>query len=261
VGGTTASKTLSVSSSGNLSGTITVPTLTLGLKDIIITGQLTGAKTFTGVFRVIPTVTNVGQNSSTSSSTSINVTVPTGGVATGNTVIVTFAMSSVTGTVTVSDTKGNSYTSDADVNYSGYLRTLVFSAPITNALVSGNMITVTYPTATLKAVSICYVSNLISASRVDKTATKTGSSTSPSSNATATTTQASEFIIGAIGYNNNSTFTAGGSFTALTKSSASSSLTIQPEYQIVNSTGAYTASGSIATSGRWAAAIVTYKTQ
>jgi hypothetical protein len=260
VGGVTATKTLSVNSSGNLSGTITVPTVTVGLKNIIITGNNTGSKTFTGAFQVttVPTLTSIGTANSTSSSTNISVTVSAAGVAAGNTIIVTFTMSSVTGTVSVTDTKGNIYTSDADVNYSSYVRTLVFSAPVTTALVSGNTITVTYPSAVSKAVSIYYVSGLVLLK--DQSATATGNSSSLSSGNTANTTQDYELLIGAIGYNNTSTFTVGGSFTALTKSTAGSKLTIQPEYRIVTSDGVYAASGSI-TSGRWAAAIVAYKTQ
>jgi hypothetical protein len=67
-------------------------------------------------------------------------------------------------------------------------------------------------------------------------------------------------IFGAIGYENNSVFTAGTGFTALTKIAAGSNLTIQPEWRIVTSKMTYAASGTI-TSAKWAAAVVTYKTQ
>ena len=262
LGGISATKSLTVDSNGNLSGTITVPaSAPTGLQTIIITGANTGVKTFTGVFKVTktPALTNIGQANKTSASTSVNVSVPSGGVSAGYTIIVTFTMSSVTGTVSVSDTKGNTYTSDADVNYSTYERTLVFSAPVTNALISGNTITVTYPSATRSAVSVYYVNDSILPK--DQSSTTTGNNSSPSSGNTANTTQDYELLIGAVGYNNNSTFTAGSGFAALTKSSSSSSLTIQPEYQIVTLHGAYAASGSISTSGRWATAIVTYKIQ
>jgi hypothetical protein len=249
-----------VNSSGNLSGTITVPTVTVGLKNIIITGNNTGSKTFTGAFQVttVPTLTSIGTANSTSSSTSISVTVPAAGVAAGNTIIVTFTMSSAIGTVGVTD-KGNTYTSDADVNNSSNVRTLVFSAPVTTALVSGDTIKVTYPAAVSKAVSIYYVSGLVLPK--DQSATATGNSNSPSSGNTANTTQDYELLIGAIGYKNTSTFTAGGSFTALIKSTAGTNLTIQPEYRIVTSDGVYAANGSMTTSGGWAAAIVAYKTK
>ena len=100
-------------------------------------------------------VQSLGTNASQSSGTSIAVTL-TAAVAAGDTVIVTFAMDPATGTVTCADTKGNTYTADADVtNGSGTsgVRTIVFSAPVTTALVSGNTITVTHPTATARAAS------------------------------------------------------------------------------------------------------------
>ena len=74
-------------------------------------------------------VQSLGTNASQSSGTSIAVTL-TAAVAAGDTVIVTFAMDPATGTVTCADTKGNTYTADADVtNGSGTsgVRTIVFS--------------------------------------------------------------------------------------------------------------------------------------
>src|SRR5204863_988861 len=43
------------------------------------------------------------------------------------------------------------------------------------------------------------------------------------------------------------------------QSSASTTVTQRPEYQVVTAAGAYTATATAATSGKWAAAIVTYK--
>ena len=54
VGGTTATHTLTVNASGNLTGNITVPTLAGGPKAIVITGNETSAQTFTGAFTVTP---------------------------------------------------------------------------------------------------------------------------------------------------------------------------------------------------------------
>jgi hypothetical protein len=195
--------------------------------------------------------------------------VPSGGVAVGNTIIVMFAMNPATsGTVSVIDSRGNGYTSNADSGTGGTTRTLIFSASVNTALKTNDTITVTCPSVTYKAVSIYSVSGLASASVVDKTHTGTGSSTSPSSGATSTTTQASELLIGAIGgaYHASTTFTAGTGFTALTSAladsgSSSSSVTIQPEYELVSATGAYSATGTLSTSRGWSAAIVTFKTQ
>ena len=234
-------------------------------------GTATSSGTFTFT-HATPTVTNIGQNNSTTSSNNISVTVPSGGVAVGNTIIVSFAMNPATaGAVSVTDTKGNSYTFNADVSESGgsngNIRTIIFSAPVTTALVSGNTITVSCPTVTCKAVSICYVSGLLSVSTVDQASIGTGTNNSPSSGSV-TTTQASEILIGAIGgaYHGTTTFTAGTGFTALTSAladsgSSSTSANIQPEYEIVTSIGSYNATGSLSTSRDWATAIVTYKTK
>ena len=57
VGGTTATHTLTVNGGGNLTGNITVPTLTVGLKTIVITGAASGAQTFAGAFTVTAAAT------------------------------------------------------------------------------------------------------------------------------------------------------------------------------------------------------------
>jgi hypothetical protein len=164
-------------------------------------------------------------------------------------------------TVTAADTH-NTYSKDADVtNGSGTsgVRTLVFSAPVSIALNSTDTITVSFSAnITSKAVSIYYVTGLVLPE--DQSATATGTSISPLSANTATTTQDYELLFGAIGYENNSGFTAGTGFTALTKIAAGSALTIQPEWRIVTSKSTYAAGGTI-TSTKWAALVVTYKTQ
>jgi type II secretory pathway pseudopilin PulG len=265
------------------SGTATYTTSALAAGSHAITAVYGGdancnastSSTLTQTVNVV--LTNIGQNSSTTTGTTISVTVPAGGVAAGNTIIVSFATdptNTPTGAVTVADTKGNTYTKDADIaNGTGTsgVRTVVFSAPVTTALVSGNTITVTYPSAAAKAVSVCYANGLISASRVDVTHTGTGNNTDPTSGATAATTQASELLFGAIGTESrisSTTMTAGSGYTLLNDASADtgssgSSITIFPEYQPVYATGTYTANGTLSgsTSRNWAAVIVTYKTQ
>ena len=263
IGGTAVNSVgFTVDSTGNLSGTITVPSLTPGLQDISITGMATGNKIFVGVFKVttVPSVIIIGTKSSTTSSKNITVNV-TANVSLGNTIIVSIAMDPSSATVTVGDTH-NTYSTDADVTNgsSTYgIRTLVFSAPVSIVLNSTDTITVSFSAnVTSKAVSIYYVTGLVLPE--DQSATATGSSSSPLSGNTATITQDYELIFGAIGYENNSVFTAGTGFTALTKIAAGSNLTIQPEWRIVTSKMTYAASGTI-TSAKWAAAVVTYKTQ
>ena len=59
-------------------------------------------------------VKNIGTNSSTSNGTSIAVTVPAGGVAAGNSIILTFAMDPTGGTVSATDPAGNAYAANVD---------------------------------------------------------------------------------------------------------------------------------------------------
>jgi type II secretory pathway pseudopilin PulG len=55
IGPTTATNTLVVSSTGNLSGTITVPSVTTGPQTISITGVVSGTQTFVNAFNVTTT--------------------------------------------------------------------------------------------------------------------------------------------------------------------------------------------------------------
>jgi hypothetical protein len=165
--------------------------------------------------------------------------------------------------MTVTDSAGNSYTKDADIVNSAPTRTLIFSARVTTALTTGNTITVSFGSSIrYKNASAFSVSGLI-ASPKDQAATATGTNTTPSVGPTATTSQANELIIGAFGLDVSSgspTFTAGANYTMLPANVVSGAWGIYPEYQIVNATGAYSASGTWSGGVRdWSAAIVTYK--
>src|SRR5207249_1995537 len=175
-----------------------------------------------------------------------------------------------TGSVTYADSKGNTYTKDADfTNGSGTsgVRTVVFSAPVTTALVNGNTITVTYPTATAKAVSVNEFSGLATAA-FDKTASAKNTSTTPSSGSTATISQPVELLIGAIGVEtkSNDGFTPGSGYTALSAAGSgqggpdpTTHISIDPEYQVVSTAQTYAANATLPNSRLWAAAIATYK--
>jgi hypothetical protein len=201
---------------------------------------------------VISFVKNIGTNTIKSSGTSISVTVPAAGVAAGNSIIVTFAMDPAAGAVTCTDTAGNSYTTDADVTNGTSVRSVICAAHNVSALVSGNTITVTHPTATARAMSANEFSGLAATATLDKTSTGTGQSTAPTTSATATTTQADELLIGAIGVEGPSTdtFTPGASYTGLTGAGttgnpANSNITIDPEFRIVSATGTFVANGTL----------------
>lgn len=107
----------------------------------------------------------------------------------------------------------------------------------------------------------------LASSSFDKQSPNTGSNDAPTSNATATTAQADEILIGAVGTEGPSGDTAGSwsnSFSAgerlgTTGGSQPSNITLSEGYRIVSATGAYTAAKTGITSRDWAAAIATYK--
>lgn len=188
-------------------------------------------------------------------------------VPTGNTVVVEIAANSPAAvTATVSDARGNVYTQNAVASNTGNVETWIFSAPATTALAAGDLITVhfeaTGPVA--EAVSALAVSGLAPSSPLDQVQTGTGASTTADSGLTATTTQANELLIGAIGVQGPSadTFTPGSGYTLVGRVSGTSpDVTINPEFRSVTATGQYNAGGTLGTSRAWSAAIATFKEQ
>ena len=211
-------------------------------------------------------VQNVGTATATAAGTTLAVTVPGGGVAKGNLIVVYFAMDGDANTVSAADTQGNTYAIAANAQFAtpstGNVRTVILYTNVSTALVSGNTITVTHPNVAVRAMS---VSAFAGVNTLDRTAAATGTSVAPSSG-NATTLVANEVLIGAIGVEGPlaDSFTAGASFitappteagTAL--GTADSNITIDPEYRIVSATGTYAATGTI-TSRDWATALATF---
>src|SRR5213076_1733735 len=134
-------------------------------------------------------------------------------------VILTLAMADASGGVTATDSKGNTYSLAADITNASNVRTVILAAHNVTALVSGDTITLTHPSASVRALSANGFSGLSPTSALDQTHTATGSSTTPSSGATAATTEAAELLLGAMGVAGpiSDTFTAGTNYTALTR--------------------------------------------
>ncbi len=216
-------------------------------------------------------VKTIGTTASSSNGTSTSITVPASGVAGGNSVIITFAMNPTAGSVSCFDSRGNTYVLNREVtNGSGNsgVRTVILSSHNISALSSGNVIFCSHPNVSPRVLSVNEFSGLASSSTTDQVTSATGASTAPSSGSTASTTQASELLIGGIGVEGptTETFTAGANYTAPASSRAGTSggnaannITINPEYRIVSATGTYAATGTLSSSRLWAAAIATYK--
>src|SRR5213595_444357 len=213
-------------------------------------------------------VKNLGTATGNNTGTSITITLAAGvSVAAGDSIIVSFVGPDLSGTYGATDSTGNSYSVSASGARAGTVRTVVLSAHNVNALASGNTITVTFPsTSNRRAVTADEFSGLAKTGTVDQSHTGNGSSTAPDSGFTATTAQAAELLLGAIGVAGSAsdTFTAGndghgGTYTALTRvNSGGGIFYIAPEYEVVAAANTYKATATI-TSQNWAADIATYK--
>jgi hypothetical protein len=191
----------------------------------------------------------------------------TADVAAGDDIVITFAMDPTPGTVSVADAWGNTYNLVADVSTTGGIRTLIFAAYNVTALPGGSIVTITHPNVVARAAALSVFHGLDDSGALDQTKTATGSGTTPSSGATATTTQAEELLIGAVGTEGpvgdpvgtwSNSFIAGPrAGTAL--STADANVTASMGYRVVTVAGAYTAAKTGITSRDWAAAIATFK--
>lgn len=143
------------------------------------------------------TVTKFAGGESISSS-SFNLVVPAGGVAAGHGVVI-YAWTNTEGSVlSVTDSRGNSYQTDASAsNSSLHTGSIFLSAYITTALQPNDTITISYSSGSPYSwyVLAYDLSSLSSSGWTDKiTSNVNGSSVTPSSGTTAATTQANEAV-------------------------------------------------------------------
>lgn len=210
-------------------------------------------------------VKSVGTNFSKTANTSIAVTVPGGGVAKGHLVVVSFAIDGVSGTISASDSAGNTYAVAANAQYgspgTGNIRTTLLYSQLQTALAPGDTITVSYPSRTAKAVSVDEYSG---ANTLDAISVATGSTASPSTG-NAVTTQGDELLVAAFGVEgpHTDTFTPAGGFNATAEAGTSggtttTNATINPVYAVVSSTGTYAASATLSTATDCARALATF---
>jgi len=207
-------------------------------------------------------VKNIGNASC--GTTSNVITVPAGGVAAGNTLIARVGIrhGTPTGTVTVTDSKGNTYTLDKDVTGAG-VRVLVFSANVGTALAAGDTITVNYPTSfNSTGVVVSEYSGISATNRVDTTGSATGNSITPSANLTTIT--ANTLVYGAVATTNHPLYTEASGWTTDVDQApgcggSQGNSTNHGAYRVVSTTGAYTYNPTLSTGMPWAEAIVAYK--
>lgn len=185
---------------------------------------------------------------------SLTYTLPAGGGTTGNAILVA-TLRPGAGTVSVSDSKGNTYTNDGtrlNVNVGAAIN----SAPALTPLVEGDTITVTLPSAFNNWGFV--VLEQSNSHGKDVSSTNVGTSTAAGSGSM-TTTFAEDIIIDAIAWVGATTdFSAvGAGFTQATLFNAgTNSMVIQ--YRTVTATGAYTGPATLGSSREWTGTMVAY---
>jgi hypothetical protein len=204
-----------------------------------------------GLVRTIGTATFSGV------STRISVPVPADGVGSGDRVILAVMVSTAPGSVSCSDSKGNTYAVDSDITAAG--RLFVCSARNLIPLTPGDTITATYPR--FSGVAIAGASEFSGVTAAGQGRTSSGNNASPKSGAV-TTTHPSGLLFTVIAHMSTPTLTMGCGFTPfsqVTGGGGSSQKTIDLGYRIATATGTYSACGTLSPAGqRWSTAIVTY---
>jgi len=199
----------------------------------------------------------------TCASTSSAITVPAAGVAAGNTVVIRVTLRNPSsGTISATDSRGNTYTVDANVANGTSMRTTLVSAYIGTALASGDTITVSHPSSGSSAAVAGEYSGIVATGRVDVTGTATGNSATPS--ASVTTTAGNRLIVGLVGSANHRTWTEASGWTGLTHVQAScggspGNSDNHAAYRIESSAATYTYNPVRSQSDVWAEVVVAYK--
>ena len=189
--------------------------------------------------------------------TSIALTVGAPGVAAGDAVVVSVLLSStssITGALFATDTAGNLYTIARDVNDgSAGDRVVVLVALNVKALAATNQITLKVPSSGEIHASADVFAGVTG---IDTSAGASASTTTFSAGPV-TTSQTPEILVGAVGIESGSSPTWAAGWSPLPALAISSDY-LDSAYQVVNTTGPFTATGT--TRGTWMAAIVALKT-
>lgn len=199
----------------------------------------------------------------TSSATSLTTPVFGAGNTPGNTIIVAIHGYNGAGNpiATVTDTLGNTYHQvAAPLNYNASAWVAIYYAY--NIGSGSNAVTVASANAgTQYSIIAREYSGLTTTDPLDKTANSgtSGNGTTPSSGATATTTQASELVIGMAANWLSYTFTAGSGYGNIANASDAGNSSLGMEDKIVSSTGAQTATFTQSGSWNWGCIVATFK--
>ena len=213
-------------------------------------------------------IKNVGSAANTTTGTTLNVTVPQGGVSAGNTLIVKVAHEYTVGAPTIIDSKGNTYTRDQTSPNSGTtMRASLFSAPINSALEEGDTILLTISASVAaKAMVVDEFSGIIFSSNLDQKNSTSGTSTAPGSTIPITTTQADELLTGFVAVNgptdDSYTEDTVAQWTGLTRAGTTgggANVVVNSAYKRVGTTGTFRYQPTLGVSQPWIEIIASYK--
>src|SRR5687767_2859479 len=213
-------------------------------------------------------VKTVGIRTRTSvTNSSITASVPSSGVAAGNSVILTLQAGDVAGAISCSDPVNGVYDSNV-VSAAGTTRVAILSRHNVAALGFGAVITCTYPVFSgPSSLGVYEFSGLEPSGTLDQTSEGGSSVAGPaSSGLTAATAQAAELVFGLFWVSPGMTFaaaTSGGnpleSPYAPPYASMTGAGTQRPIYRFVGSIRQYEANGTVGGTGLWKALVATYR--
>jgi hypothetical protein len=209
-----------------------------------------------------------GSATSKVSGTTLTITIGTDGVPLGHTLIVRAAGDYLASAPTVADSRGNTYTRDRTGADAGtIIRASIYSAPIATALQSGDTITVTWASSVnTRAAVVDEFATILTSSPVDVANGTSGSSATPTANAT--TTNADDMLVSfaAVAGDVSDSFTPDTihqwtdmARTGTTGGAFGDNRTINSAYRAVGATGTYSCTPILATSSTWVSGIVGYK--
>src|SRR5262249_37445732 len=174
----------------------------------------------------------------------------------GNFIAVAVRAFTTNQTITVTDSRGNTYQQAVKFNNGTDDTVGVYFAQ--NIGAGANTVTVSLSASASLRFAIFEYSGIASANALDVTATNTSTSASPTSGA-ATTTTSGDLLLGVFSTQSLRTFTAGSGYTIREAVSAAPSTALMVEDIVQGAAGSTSATATVDSSDLWGAALVAFK--
>jgi hypothetical protein len=212
-------------------------------------------------------VQNVGSVASDQQEMHVGITVPNGGVAAGQFLLISIVQDYTVGAPSVADNRGNVYTVDRSSSDAGLTtRATLVSAPVHGALQAGDVIYVLFPSAVSnKVVTIDQFSGVAFSNALDRSNGRQGSSTLPVANMSMTS-QADELLFGFVGVSgplsDSYVEDRGAEWQTLQRKgteSGGADLTLNSAWKSVNALSLFAYSPVLGTARDWLAIAASYK--